>query len=1244
MTEQEKTDQFNRDVDDVLKGNAPQAGTDPQRLDAARQLAAADFSTRSRARLTTRARLLARAKRELPVQNKRKEMNTRFSNVFRTLAFGAFLLLIVFGLGWVLSNTTPQVGLGLETPGAEVTEIDSPVVPVGAGDVYLVLDGNNASNPNFVYFPADCLVENMTCPTPEAVANVPQGSLNTLFEWSPDFSKVISIFTYSQAQVWMFDRNGQTWAQMNTPLFISTPIWSPDGKWLIGMFYDKINSPSTALLLARADGSEWQEILTDFPGFYTPIGWTDATHWLFFQTYQDTNSVVHYDLRQYEIGTGAVSTIRELAPVNVLSRENSRLSGIDLSPDKSQIVYTFVSIGDEPKETELAILNLGTGEQSTVTVDDTWTDITWSPDGKKFAMTTGIDPALTCQVQIGDIGSRYLFTGSWAGNCDATWSPDGRYVLVPALAQENKTVLYLIDASDNATRQIEIPGVGVQDVLPHVSWIPDVGSSPTLNPPELVPRIFRSEANHLEVTVPDGWAAYEGQEYIANPFTGVVAFNSWGEQGFWVKETIVQESQDVTSYTYSSASVLAQIPQDGAYIVLVWQSGGPAISEPGTLNAEYPGSDLSGLWQAGDCRENGGQSFGFNKFERMLSIQIYCGSQISDATANDVNSLLASWRFDTPQLPGYPPPVPGYPPPVPTAEPPAPLTLESDSETIRQRILLSHTFWQALWADAQITDYVSGTPAVQRVQVWVNQPAQARVLSGKADGTPATLWISDGQMTRTGEDLSGYGLENFIPPMTESDTVYPHPMTGIMPTPLSSLLFPSGLAQRGGTYRPIAIETVAGRETLVVEWNRPDGPLTDRFWVDTVTGVILHQQNYGKGGDGALTYEYLISNIQFDLTFHPETFNRLAAFPPAFAVAAEDIFTEVVTPMPEGEADTSLASGEIYLDLEKSSMTEPLGFWRFPASCLVSGNPCPSLESVPGTPLEFAPQVSWSPDGSRMIYTLMSSELQNWLFTRLSQSWKLIDTPFFGNPVWSPDGEWVVGVPAGRPENYSLVLTRADGTERQTLMDGTSEIKTPIAWLDDHRILMTTTLDNETSEESPTLAEDLQIYDLQTGEIQTLLSKVWNPDTTFYGAFALSPDRTKVVYAIAERNGQYSEIRILTIADNTEFSFTFPSPVGPSWSPNGEWLSLTSGDGYSCQIHLIRPDGSEPHPVFTGDWGGGCQHIWSPDGQYLLVPALAQTPTIPRLYVINVATGESRLVELPDVGVEFEWPVVSWVP
>ncbi|HNB55295.1 MAG TPA: LysM peptidoglycan-binding domain-containing protein, partial [Anaerolineales bacterium] len=196
----------------------------------------------------------------------------------------------------------------------------------------------------------------------------------------------------------------------------------------------------------------------------------------------------------------------------------------------------------------------------------------------------------------------------------------------------------------------------------------------------LAPTLFRSEANHLEVTVPDGWAAYEGEEYLASPFTGVVAFNSWGEQGFWVKEKVIQ-TQSGQSFAYNPNVVLDQIPQDGAYIVLVWQTGGPAISEPGTLNAEYPGSDLSGLWKAGDCREHIGQYLDFYKFERIFRLEIYCGPQASDATVEAANSLLSSWRFDNSQSE------------LSNPQPPTPLTLESDSETIRQRILLSHTFW-----------------------------------------------------------------------------------------------------------------------------------------------------------------------------------------------------------------------------------------------------------------------------------------------------------------------------------------------------------------------------------------------------------------------------------------------------------------------------------------------------------------------------------------------------------------------
>jgi hypothetical protein len=57
------------------------------------------------------------------------------------------------------------------------------------------------------------------------------------------------------------------------------------------------------------------------------------------------------------------------------------------------------------------------------------------------------------------------------------------------------------------------------------------------------------------------------------------------------------------------------------------------------------------------------------------------------------------------------------------------------------------------------------------------------------------------------------------------------------------------------------------------------------------------------------------------------------------------------------------------------------------------------------------------------------------------------------------------------------------------------------------------------------------------------------------------------------------------------------------WSPTGEWLTYTRFHGHTTAVALIRPDGSDDHeitaPVETDEANAA---VWSPDGQYLLVP------------------------------------------
>ena len=215
-----------------------------------------------------------------------------------------------------------------------------------------------------------------------------------------------------------------------------------------------------------------------------------------------------------------------------------------------------------------------------------------------------------------------------------------------------------------------------------------------------------------------------------------------------------------------------------------------------------------------------------------------------------------------------------------TPTPVMPPELKGDLE-IQQLMLTSHTRWKRLHAIYTVRQYpttgIVAEPDQQNVQLWIELPGKFKVVVAAPKGGPQTSSISDGQNII---DLSGMQgplppsvLEPFSAPNSPSDSVSPYPLAGFMGTPVSDLVFPAGLAQRGGEYRQTGIEVVAGREASVVEWSREPGTLIDRFWVDRQTGIILHQQNYGKQNNTSPVNEYLCTYIEIDGEIAAETFN-----------------------------------------------------------------------------------------------------------------------------------------------------------------------------------------------------------------------------------------------------------------------------------------------------------------------------------------------------------------------------------
>jgi outer membrane lipoprotein-sorting protein len=211
---------------------------------------------------------------------------------------------------------------------------------------------------------------------------------------------------------------------------------------------------------------------------------------------------------------------------------------------------------------------------------------------------------------------------------------------------------------------------------------------------------------------------------------------------------------------------------------------------------------------------------------------------------------------------------------------PIPPPALSGALEIQQLMLNSHTRWKSLQANAVVSLFppagVSAETQNTSVQVWIEQPGKARVIAGPPDQAPTHIFLSDGQNTRNDSDppspLPPSVLETYNPPTTLTDTVTPHPLSGYLGTPVSDLIFPSGLAQRGGEYRLVGKESAANREAYLVEWSREPGELIDRFWVDTQTGVILRHQSYGKQDSVTPVSDIRLTSIQFDQALPADLF------------------------------------------------------------------------------------------------------------------------------------------------------------------------------------------------------------------------------------------------------------------------------------------------------------------------------------------------------------------------------------
>jgi hypothetical protein len=201
-----------------------------------------------------------------------------------------------------------------------------------------------------------------------------------------------------------------------------------------------------------------------------------------------------------------------------------------------------------------------------------------------------------------------------------------------------------------------------------------------------------------------------------------------------------------------------------------------------------------------------------------------------------------------------------------------PLGLQSSSDEIRDHLL--HPVWNTLWVDGYSFSNYDGETATFFVQAWIDRDGGGRLISSdqltgaverEAGISPRFAWASDGTQIRFA-DLwrDPIYVQEISPPVNR------HPLEeAARAGAFIGMLLPKGPDDFPYFFRPVRMETVSGREALVVEasWDA-SSPAFDRFWVDQITGVILRSEAIGYDGM-TIVHESSVDSIRYNPVLPP---------------------------------------------------------------------------------------------------------------------------------------------------------------------------------------------------------------------------------------------------------------------------------------------------------------------------------------------------------------------------------------
>ena len=603
-------------------------------------------------------------------------------------------------------------------------------------------------------------------------------------------------------------------------------------------------------------------------------------------------------------------------------------------------------------------------------------------------------------------------------------------------------------------------------------------------------------------------------------------------------------------------------------------------------------------------------------------------------------------------------PVPESPiEPLAPPNPESKLSLESSSEEIQKAMLESTTKWKSIWMDGTITQYApEGGDAplvVSREQVWIDlTTSRFRILTGPADGAAEKFKASDGMTIleldlKTGQSqsqpLPDFAKAGQFVPTLEPGIGYPQPLWGQIGTQLSQLAFPSDFAQNEGTFRPVAIEFVAEREALVIEWNYIQNELPSRrMWLDTKTAVVLKMQTFDKSGGETIQTEVNVAQVIFDDVFSDSLFRAPASLPEFGDVTGRGSGpAEVGSDVSSGRD----ALGELYFFTLPHQANATAQLVRLPGLCAAGIVKCPQLETVE-VPFEFnftLTELRWSPDGNLAAFAYPDhsdgTPYKLWLFDPSVQTWTaLFEYAYIDPPIWSPDGKWLAfRVQDGLGgEDVYVIQSDGSGLSNLTASENLPAEDRPyvtFGWVGQNIMVRSAKPGSEGS---------VYLIRIADGRVQpmfdTLLTKA---------VFVPSSDGAQLAYDEYNFDSQVHSLRIAepdgaNVKELARFTGGTLYPI--VWSPDNKQLAFAyytevTQSTPTADVYIINRDGKRLKQVYRGVTVGSI--LFSPDGKHLLINETT-SPIGGHLFVLNLDTLEQRIIQATGLSLDSDWVMPSW--